>query len=183
MSAEVPQFIQDAFEQRGHQFYGEAVSQSEHMLLCAHKAAMAGEDEPMILAALLHDFGHLVEDGELALSQSTDAQHEALGAAYLSRYFPMGITRPIALHVAAKRYLCQKDPDYLNQLSDASLLTLKLQGGPFTAQEAQAFETEPYSAEAIRLRRYDECGKTTGVAVPNLESYGPMLRRHLVKAL
>jgi phosphonate degradation associated HDIG domain protein len=183
MPVAVPQFVKDALDQRGHQFYGEAVSQAEHMLLCAHKALLAGEDEPMILAALLHDFGHLLEDAETAPGQGIDAQHEAVGAAYLSRYFAPSITRPIALHVAAKRYLCQADPDYLGQLSAASLLSLKLQGSPFTAQEAQAFKGEPFSAEAVRLRRYDECGKTTGVAVPSLDAYGPMLNRHLVNGL
>ena len=180
MAKSLPDFIQIAFDRRGHQHYGEALTQSAHMLQCAYKASQADEPEAVIIAALLHDFGHLIEDAEQALSDHIDAEHEALGAAYLSRYFPPSVTRPIALHVAAKRYLCLVEPGYLDRLSDASLLTLELQGGPFTQQQAEAFKADPYSAEAIRLRRYDECGKAIGIEVPDLESYATMIVRNMI---
>lgn len=180
MPTDLPIFIREGFELRGHQSYGEAITQSQHMLQCAQKAAQAGEGEAMILAALLHDFGHLIEDAAEAPAQGIDAEHETVGAAYLSRYFPPSVTRPIALHVAAKRYLCRVEPGYQDQLSPASLLSLELQGGPLTAQEAMAFEADPFSADAIRLRRYDECGKMVGAATPDLEFYGPMLRRNMI---
>lgn len=180
MTADLPAFILNGFELRGHQSYGEAITQSQHMLQCAQKAAQAGEGETMIIAALLHDFGHLVEDAGDAAAHGIDAAHETLGAAYLSRYFPASVTRPIALHVAAKRYLCLTEPGYQDQLSPASLLSLKLQGGPFTRQQAEIFEADAFSAEAIRLRRYDECGKTVGTATPGLAFYGPMLHRNMI---
>jgi len=178
----LPDFVQIAFERRGHQHYGEDLTQSAHMLQCAYKASQAGEPETVVIAALLHDFGHLIEDAEQDLADGIDAEHEALGAAFLSRYFPPSITRPIALHVAAKRHLCRVEPGYLDRLSAASLLTLKLQGGPFTQDQADAFKADPFSAEAIRLRRYDECGKAMGLDVPDLEFYAPMLARNMIAA-
>ena len=180
MPADLPAFIRKGFALRGHQSYGEAITQSQHMLQCAQKAAEAGEGEAMIIAALLHDFGHLIEDAGNAAARGIDAGHETLGAAYLSRYFPPSVTRPIALHVAAKRYLCLVEPGYQDQLSPASLLSLELQGGRYTQQQAEAFEADPFSADAIRLRRYDECGKTVGATTPGLEFYGPMLRRMMM---
>ncbi len=182
MAIYLPDFVQTAFERCGDQHYGEALTQSAHMLQCAYQASQAGEPETVVIAALLHDFGHLIEDAEQALTDGIDAEHEALGAAFLSRYFPPSITRPIALHVAAKRYLCRVEPGYLDRLSAGSLLTLELQGGPFTQDQADAFKADPFSAEAIRLRRYDECGKAMGLDVPDLESYAPMLARNMITA-
>jgi predicted HD phosphohydrolase len=57
--------------------------------------------------------------------------------------------------VAAKRYLCAVDPDYLKQLSPPSVLSLGLQGGPMTAEEVRAFREHPYGEAAAALRRFD----------------------------
>ncbi len=70
----------------------------------------------------------------------TDHRHEAAGAQALSGLFGEAVCRPIALHVAAKRYLCAVEPGYLDALSAASAHPLALRGGPVTADEAVRFE-------------------------------------------
>ncbi len=89
----------------------------------------------------------------------------------MARYFPPEVTEPVRLHVAAKRYLCAVDPDYLPQLSPASARSLELQGGVFTLAEVQQFEANPYHAEAARLRRWDDAAKIPNLIVPGTGHY------------
>ncbi|MHB8470746.1 MAG: metal-dependent phosphohydrolase, partial [Gaiellaceae bacterium] len=86
---------------------------------------------------------------------------------------------PIRLHVAAKRYLCATEPSYLAELSPASVLSLELQGGPYSAAEVAEFETSPYADDAVRLRRWDDAGKVAGLETPELEHYRPVLEAAL----
>jgi phosphonate degradation associated HDIG domain protein len=167
-----------AFEAHGGDTYGETVSQREHALQCAALAAEDGAGEALIAAALLHDFGHLSEGlGDLAEQAGRDARHEPEGARRLAAWFGPAVTRPVALHVAAKRYLCAVEPDYLGGLSAASILSLSLQGGPFDAEQARRFERAPSAVDAVRLRRWDDLGKVEGLATPSLESWLAMLAR------
>ena len=56
----VVEFLEDIFLRRGSEEYlGEPVTMEQHMLQAAHFAEAAGEDELVIVAALLHDIGHL----------------------------------------------------------------------------------------------------------------------------
>jgi phosphonate degradation associated HDIG domain protein len=168
-----------AFAAYGGEQYGERVSQLDHARQSAHLAAAEGAPESLIVAALLHDYGHLIENrGLMAERDRRDGEHEALGAATLSAWFDVDVTRPIALHVAAKRYLCATDAGYFDALSEASKLSLELQGGAFTAEEAELFAARPFAAEATRLRRWDDEGKVVDMAgVAPLESYRAMLVR------
>jgi phosphonate degradation associated HDIG domain protein len=176
-----PAFIDQifaAFAERGGERYGERVNQLDHALQCAHLAAAEGAPESLIVAALLHDYGHLIENRGVLAEEGVDGEHEALGALTLSAWFGEAVTRPIALHVAAKRYLCATADGYLESLSPASQLSLKLQGGVFTPEEADAFANRPFAAEATRLRRWDDDGKVLDMAgVAPLESYREMLAR------
>lgn len=164
------------FARYGDRGYGEDVNQREHALQAAHFAREAGEPDTMIAAALLHDVGQFLnEAGEAAEREGRDARHEMGGAAMLERYFPASVVMPVRLHVAAKRYLCAIDPAYHDGLSAASKLSLRLQGGPFTPDEAAEFSRLPQADEAVRLRRYDDLGKQRDFAVPELESYRALL--------
>jgi phosphonate degradation associated HDIG domain protein len=165
-----------AYHQRGDRLYGERVSQSQHALQCAALAAEDGASEPLIIAALLHDFGHLAEGIEDAAEPDIDARHEMAGAALLGELFGPAVTRPIALHVAAKRYLCAVEPGYLEALSPASVHSLTLQGGPFTSDQAAAFERLEGASDAIRLRRWDDLGKQPDATTPGFASYTVMMR-------
>ena len=124
------------FHDRGHQQYGEDVTESQHALQCATFARQNGESPAIVAACLLHDYGHLVHDlGENIADQGVDAHHETLGANRLKKLFKPEVVEPVRLHVAAKRYLCWKEPGYYNGLSDASQRSLLLQGGPMTDNE------------------------------------------------
>jgi gamma-butyrobetaine dioxygenase len=81
------------------------------------------------------------------------------GADYLKVGFADSVTEPIRLHVQAKRYLVASTPGYLELLSEDSVRSLALQGGPMPLHERRHFETHPYSKDAIRLRRWDEQSK------------------------
>ena len=144
----------------------------EHGLQAAWFATEEGAAPAQVVAALLHDIGHLVvEVPDDIADWHTDAHHEDVGAAWLAQHFGPEVTEPIALHVAAKRYLCAVDDGYRNRLSPASIITLGLQGGPMDAAEVAAFEARPFHREAVRLRHWDDQGKLGGFSAPGFDTY------------
>jgi gamma-butyrobetaine dioxygenase len=162
----------DLYERRGSEHYDEAVGQLDHALQTAALAAEGGAAEPLVAAALLHDAGHL-----LALRVGPHlGPHERTAAAFLAELFPASVTTPIALHVAAKRYLCAVEPAYHAGLSAGSQRSLRGQGGPMGAGERAAFQATPAWADAVALRRWDDAGKVDGAVVPGLAAYEPLLR-------
>lgn len=174
--------ILELFRLRGDSQYGsEPVSQREHALQAAWFAEQQGAEPCLVAAALLHDVGHLLHDlPDDAPEQGIDDRHEILAARWLQRRFPVEVCAPVQLHVAAKRYLCAVEPEYFNQLSPASILSLRLQGGAMTEQERLAFEQLPGSAAAVRLRRWDDAAKLTGLQTPPLEHFARQLDACLV---
>ncbi|HLM98676.1 MAG TPA: HD domain-containing protein [Bryobacteraceae bacterium] len=160
-------------------YFGEAVSQEEHALQAAHFAAQEGAPEALVVAALLHDIGHLIDAREDAADRGIDARHEDAGCDWLARHYPPAVTEPVRLHVAAKRFLCSADPEYLRGLSAASVKSLQLQGGAFTQEEAAEFRRLPFGKDAVRLRHWDDAGKVVGLAVPGLAAYRDALVRQL----
>ncbi|MEZ5669964.1 MAG: HD domain-containing protein [Alphaproteobacteria bacterium] len=162
----------------GHAYFGEALSETAHMLQAAAGIAAARPDDHATIAAgLLHDIGHLLHDlGEDAAERGIDAGHEEIGSDYLAQWFGAAVTEPVRLHVDAKRYLCAVAPDYAAGLSPASVRSLALQGGPMDAAEAAAFAAGPYAEAAVLLRRCDDAGKDPDRACPGLDHYRPMLK-------
>ena len=163
-----------------HMEYGERVTIVAHSLQTAVFAERDGADDLMIAAAFLHDYGHFIHDlGEDIADQGIDAIHEILGAEALSKYFIPDIIEPMRLHVAAKRYLVATDEEYVKNVSPASMLSLKVQGGPFDAEGVKSFEANPYYKRAIQLRLYDEAGKIPEMETPDYEYYRPFLEKAL----
>jgi [1-hydroxy-2-(trimethylamino)ethyl]phosphonate dioxygenase len=159
-------------------YFGERVSMTEHALQSAHFARCAGAADTLVLAALLHDIGHLLEAVPDQLEEWTcDAHHELTGARWLARHFAAEVSEPVRLHVLAKRYLCATDSDYGARLSPASVHTLTLQGGLLTPAEIAQFEAEPFHREAVCVRRCDDQGKVAGLATPALEDYAALIAR------
>lgn len=156
--------IRALFLARGAATYGEDVTQIEHAVQCAALAEAEDAGSALIAAALLHDVGHLLDGDEAAAEQGRDDAHEDLGATLLARFFGPEVTEPVRLHVPAKRWLCRREPGYVEALSDASRLSLELQGGVYTDEEADAFLASPHARAGIRLRRWDDAGKDSGLA-------------------
>jgi len=162
------------FAKRGSSaYFGERVSMTEHALQAAYFAQQDGALPQLVLAALLHDIGHLLEDDTPAdiAEWTVDARHEELGSQWLARRFGAEVADPVRLHVAAKRYLCATDPTYFAKLSEASVQTLKLQGGPMSQDEVAAFGAERFFRDAVRVRQWDDRGKVAGLATPGLAQY------------
>jgi phosphonate degradation associated HDIG domain protein len=166
-------FILNLFAHRGAEEYmGEAVTMSQHMEQSAACAVADGAPDSLVIAALLHDIGHFIGGHPIeALENGIDNVHEEAGARYLEPFFPASITEPIRLHVAAKRYLCSTDKDYFSQLSDASVNSLKVQGGPMSPAEVEHFEANPYHKQAVQLRLYDDDGKIAGLEIKPVTDY------------
>ena len=157
---------------------GERINQLEHALQTAMLAEQDGADTSLIVASLLHDYGHLIHNfGEDVFRSGIDDRHQTIGAENLSAYFGEAVTMPIRMHVEAKRYLCTIDPEYMKNLSPASIWSLKLQGGLFAAIECEEFIKRPFAAEAARLRCWDESAKICELQTPTLDHF-----RHYVEA-
>ena len=168
--------LTDLFVQLGNLHYGEGVSQLEHAVQTAHHAKQDDAPPELVAAALLHDVGHMMQKaGEDAADRGIDTRHEHISAGYLARAFGPEVTEPIRLHVAAKRYRVAIDAAYLERLSEASLQSLALQGGPMSASEIEAFLAEPGAHAALRLRGYDEAGKAPEAEVAGFETYHALL--------
>lgn len=160
------------FDLKGKLAYGETVNQIEHALQCGALAEAENAPASLVVAAVLHDIGHMLhKDAAAAVQTGTDDCHELLGAKYLGRWFGAEVADPVKLHVEAKRYLCARVPGYWDSLSALSKRTLEIQGGPFTEEQAQAFLALPHAEEAIRLRRWDDIGKKAGTPTPSLEHF------------
>lgn len=159
-------------------YFGERVSVTEHGLQAAHFGQVAQAPETLVVAALLHDVGHLLEALPDAIEDWVqDAHHEVAGARWLARHFDPAVSEPVRLHVAAKRYLCATDPSYFARLSPASVHTLQLQGGPMSTGEVARFEAEQFAQQAVQLRHWDDQGKVEGLRTPALSDYMPLIGR------
>ena len=71
---------------------------------------------------------------------------------------------PIKLHVDAKRYLCATRAGYFDALSADSKRSLALQGGVFSPAEAAAFIAQPFAADAVAVRLWDDLAKVANAA-------------------
>ncbi len=174
-------FLTDIFDRKGADSYlGEEVTMSGHMLQAAQNAERAGEPDAVIAAALLHDIGHYTgEFPENYIDLGLNNRHESMGAAILENFFPEEVTQPVRWHVEAKRYLCAVEPDYFSGLSEASVKTLELQGGPMNLQEIREFEKNPHLQAILRVRRYDDGGKVPGTVTPALSHYMKIVQQVL----
>lgn len=166
----------------GGQYFGEAVTKLEHALQCAWHAQQAeAGDEELILAALLHDIGHLFDEEDSRRDERVGVvNHDEMGERWLlARGFSSRLARLVGGHVDAKRYLTATNTAYQGRLSPASTETLALQGGPMSAAEAADFAALPDYQDMLRLRTWDEMAKDPHWSGPGLESYREMLMRHL----
>ncbi|CAN5919544.1 HD domain-containing protein [soil metagenome] len=173
MSDPVRQELLDIFVGRATRRYGlSAINQLQHALQSAAHAESDGAPPPTVLASLLHDVGHMIHHlGEDPAARGLDDAHEELGAAWLAQRFAPAVSEPVRLHVTAKRYLCTVESDYFGKLAPDSVRSLQLQGGLMSPDEVDAFRGNPFHAEAVRLRRYDEAAKDPQATTPDFDHY------------
>ncbi len=169
------------FEKWGHEHYGEEISQLSHALQAAELAKNNEHSEEIILAAFLHDIGHLlVLDKHPQFSEQCRLRHDQTGARYLKEMgFSSKVTSPVAGHVAAKRYLCAVKPSYAESLSKASKESLAFQGGPMSQDDASQFATRPDLEDILALRHWDEQAKETSFTMGCTQWLKDMMVRHL----
>ena len=168
-------------------YFGEGVTQMQHALQAANLAKTSGYDDETILAAFLHDIGHLCID-ESEEHQVMDSygvvDHETLGANFLRKMgFSNKVCRLIASHVNAKRYLTYKYPEYYDQLSEASKQTLEFQGGKMSHEEANHFQEDQHFDSYIQLRKWDEMAKSDIPVDENLDYIRQLIKIHLQQSL
>lgn len=181
-SESVVKEVMDLLEDTGSEaYFGESVTKLQHAVQCAWHAGQAGADEELILASLLHDIGHLFDgEGTIRDQRVGVVNHDAMGAQWLlARGFSERVARLVGGHVDAKRYLTAANPGYLERLSPASMETLRLQGGPMSPADLEAFAAEPALRDILRLRSWDELAKDPNWEGPGLETYRDMMLRHL----
>src|SRR5262249_14847045 len=173
MSDPLRQELLDIFVGRATKRYGlSAINQLQHAL---QAAALAEKDEApaaTVLASLLHDVGHMIHQlGENPAARGIDDVHEELGARWLGERFGPEVREPVRLHVSAKRYLCTVESDYFGKLSPDSVRSLELQGGLMSADEVAAFRANPFHAEAVRRRRFDDEAQDPRATTPDFDHF------------
>lgn len=187
LAIQIADEIMSMYSEHGDEEYaGEKVSQLEHMAQAAQLAKQQAFDEEVVLAAFLHDLGHICEaaQGDNEMDGYGIKSHEKIAARYLAeKGFSKKVTRLVQSHVDAKRYLTCRHPEYYEQLSDASKKTLEYQGGKMTNGEAAAFEKDPLFDMIIQMRKWDEQAKVEGQPLPELAYYHRLIIDHLEKQM
>ena len=151
---------------------------AQHMLQGAHLAELASEPEDTIVAALLHDIGHFTSEfGMFSMNDTEDRFHEEAGAKVLQPFFPNLVTDCVQHHVSAKRYLCATNPQYYQHLSEASVHSLNLQGGPMSASEVKIFEQQKNLKDIVKVRLFDDAGKVANLQTKSFVEYVPLVQR------
>ena len=160
-------------------YIGENVTISEHMIQTAMIAEKSKSKDFLICSCLLHDYGHFIlDDPDELVRKNKDGKHEDIGYEYLKKFFKREIVEPIKHHVMAKRYLA-RDKRYYNKLSNASIVSLELQGGLLNEKEAKLFEKEEFLKEAIKVRKFDEAAKKVGLKIKDIIQYKDLLKASL----
>ena len=153
------------------QWGDEPVSALDHALQCAARARGARAADEVVLAALLHDVGHLISDVE----ETPFSHHGSWAARFLRPFVSTRVAWLVEHHVLAKRYLCTVDRIYAESLSLGSTRSWILQGGALDREAREEMERQPWLADALAMRRWDEAAKEPGASVPGLLSYRDLL--------
>ena len=167
------------FKNNNSLYIGENVTIAEHMIQSAMIAEKSKSNNNLVCACLLHDYGHFILDNpDELVRKKQDGKHEEIGYEYLKKFFKKEIVEPIKHHVIAKRYLA-RDKKYFDRLSEASVVSLELQGGILDTKEAKLFENQEFFKEAIMLRKFDEAAKKVGVKIKDIIQYKDLLKASL----
>ena len=161
-------------------YIGEKVTMSEHMIQTAMLAEKNNCSSNLVCSSLLHDYGHFIlESPDDLVGKDKDGKHEDVGYEFLEKYFLKDVLGPIKYHVKAKKYLA-REKKYYELLSEASKISLKLQGGVMSNEEAKKFETNKFFENSIKLRKFDEIAKESGLKIKSINDYKNLLTSTLI---
>ncbi len=152
---------------------------SEHMIQTAMLAEDTNCSSNLICSSLLHDYGHFIlANPDDLVNKNKDGKHEDVGYEFLKKYFIKDVLGPIKYHVKAKKYLAREEK-YYKLLSEASKISLKLQGGVMSNEEAEKFESNEFFENSIKLRKFDEIAKKSGLKIKSINEYKNLLATKL----
>jgi len=161
-------------------YIGEKVTMSEHMIQTAMLAEKTNCSSSLVCSSLLHDYGHFIlENPNDLIAKDKDGKHEDVGCTFLEKYFVKDVLGPIKYHVKAKKYLARKEK-YYRLLSEASKISLKLQGGVMSNEEAEKFESNKFFEDSIKLRKFDEIAKESRLKIKSINEYKNLLTSKLI---
>ena len=161
-------------------YIGEKVTMSEHMIQTAMLAEKTNCSSNLVCSSLLHDYGHFIlENPDDLIVKDKNGKHEDVGYTYLEKFFAEDILGPIKYHVMAKKYLA-RDKKYYGLLSEASKISLKLQGGVMSKEEAKKFERNKFFENSIKLRKFDEIAKKSSLKIKSIKEYKNLLTSKLI---
>jgi predicted HD phosphohydrolase len=161
-------------------YIGEKVTITEHMIQTAMLAEKTNCSSSLICSSLLHDYGHFIlENPDDLVNKNKDGKHEDVGYEFLKKYFVRDVVKPIKHHVKAKRYLA-RDEKYYQLLSEASKISLELQGGIMNDKESKEFESNEFFESSIKLRKFDEGAKKIGLKIKSINEYKNLLVSKLI---
>ena len=161
-------------------YIGEKVTITEHMIQTAMLAEKNNSSSNLVCSSLLHDYGHFIlENPDDLVKKKKDGRHEELGYEFLKKYFVKDVVKPIKYHVKAKKYLA-RNKRYFTTLSEASKVSLKLQGGIMNDSEAKEFESNKFFKNSIKLRKFDERAKKFGLKIKTINEYKNLLISKLI---
>ena len=161
-------------------YIGEKVTMSEHMIQAAMLAEKTNCSSNLVCSSLLHDYGHFIlENPDDLVAKNQDGKHEEVGCLFLEKYFTEDVLGPIKYHVKAKKYLA-RERKYYGLLSEASKISLKLQGGVMSKKEAKKFERNKFFENSIKLRKFDEIAKKPGLKIKSIKEYKNLLISKLI---
>ena len=156
-------------------YIGEKITITEHMIQTAMLAEKNNCSSSLICSSLLHDYGHFIlENPDDLVNKEKDGKHEDVGYKFLKKYFVKDVVEPIKYHVKAKRYLA-RDEKYYQILSEASKISLKLQGGIMDEKEANEFKNNEFFENSIKLRKFDEGAKKILPKIKSIKEYKNLL--------
>lgn len=148
------------------------VNQQMHAVQAGALARSRGLPATQVVAALLHDIGHMLPGPDAHAAKSGQGgRHDVIAANWLQPFFGPAVTEPIRLHVAAKRYLCATEAAYAGRMSRDALESLARQGGPMDAAEVAKFQQEAWWRQAVELRRIDDAAHDPDGPLPMFGSF------------
>lgn len=182
------QAVYELFQRFGNEAYGEGCTQTSHAVQGGLLALEKGLDDELVIAAFLHDIGHLyplsLDDTHEKMGDYGIQAHDKWGEQFLREYgFSERVIVPVANHAATKRYLCTISPKYFAELSPASIETMKYQGGLMNETEVKAFEQTSFYEESITIRYLDDEAKLIDFTVTEatLKMLCGMVDKHIVQ--